>query len=61
MHADNAGEFVSMPKTLENMGITLITSSAYSRESSGLSERINRVLMDKMRTLIKKAGLREEF
>lgn len=61
INADDAREFLSMRKTLRKSDIRLATSSAYSLEFNGPAERINRTLMEKVRPMLKEAGMKESF
>lgn len=50
-----------MRKRLEKLSISLTTSSPHTLQSKGLAERMNRSLVDKARTVMNHAGLKDEF
>ena len=63
LHADNGGEYVSRGfKTfLRDNRIKLETTLPYNPEMNGVSERLNRTLMDRARTLIAHADLPKRY
>lgn len=61
VHTDNAKKFIEMKKTLRKVGISYTTTSAHTPESNGLAERMNRTLLDKVRALLKEAGMPDRF
>lgn len=60
-HSDNAGEFLSMKKTLIRKRIDFTTSIPYTLESNGIAKRINRSLMDKVRAMLEEASMEKRF
>ena len=59
LHTDNGGEYVSggFKTFLRDNRIKLETTLPYNPEMNGVSERLNRTLMDRARTLIAHADL----
>lgn len=56
VYRDNASEFVVMRKYLQEKGIEPSTSTPYSLQSNGVAERMNRILMFKVRAMLKDAS-----
>jgi transposase InsO family protein len=63
LHTDNGGEFVNeeLESVLEEGGIERTTSAPYNPTSNGMAERINRTLMNAVRTMLTAAGLCNEL
>ena len=63
LHTDNSGEYVSggFRAFLRDSHIKLETTLPYNPEMNGVSEYLNRTLMDRARTLIAHAGLPKRF
>lgn len=61
VHCDNAREFLLIRKESRRNRITMITSSPYSPHSNGLSESMNRILMEKVRAMSKEAVLNKRY
>lgn len=61
IHSDNAKEYQALAKELKPEGITWTFSSAYTPQSNGLSERMNRTLLNKTRALLKEANMDKDF
>lgn len=61
LHSDNAKKFTAMKKTLKNNRTTLTASSPNSLQFYGLSERMNRTLLENIRSLIKKYGIDRRY
>lgn len=57
---DNAREYVKcdLEKFCVNSGITLDPSNPYTPKQNGKAERINRLLMERERALIKLTGIK---
>lgn len=60
-HTGNANEFVSIRRKLSKIGIRLIASSAYSPESNGLAERVDRMLLTTVKALLKEREMSKGF
>lgn len=56
VHTDNAPEFVRMRTIINKMGLTLTTSSTYTPQANGLTERMNGILLDKARCMLEHSG-----
>lgn len=61
VHSDNAKAFLSMTSASKMMGIQLTTSSLYSPQSNGVSERKNWLLLIKARALLKERQLNGRY
>lgn len=57
IHTDGAKEYKAMEKPLKTRGIRSTYSSAYTPQSNGLAERMNRTLLNKTRSMLKCAGM----
>ena len=60
-HSDNAKEYVALGKYLKKEGITQTFSTPYTPQSNGIAERFNRTLLDKVRAMLRDAGLDMSF
>lgn len=58
LHSGNAREFSAMRRRLVQREIDLTTSSLYTPQSNGLAERINRTLLARTWSILKKAGMK---
>ena len=61
IHSDNAKEYVSLDSSLLEKGIWHTYSSAYTPQSNGLAERLNRTLLNKVRAMLRTSGLSNEL
>lgn len=61
VHFDNNKQFLVMRKELRRKIITMTTSSPYSRQSNGLSERNDHASTDKIRAMIKEVVLNKRY
>ena len=59
--SDNGGEYIAMQEYLEEHGIRAERTAPYTPEQNGIAERMNRTLMEMVRTLLKQSGLDERF
>ena len=50
-----------MTEYLEKHGIELQTTARYAPEQNGVSERLNRTLLGRARSMLHRAGLGKEF
>lgn len=57
VHFYKARELLSMRERLKQMGIDLTASTPYSLQENGLAERMTRNLLDKVRLMLKDAGM----
>ena len=61
LYSDNGGEFEALSKFLQNHGIEDEYSAAYTPEQNGISERLNRTLIDMVRSMLDQAQLTPSF
>lgn len=59
VHTVNGTEFLLMRSEMEGLGIIFTTSSAHTPQFNGLTERMNRTLIDKARSMLNYKGLKE--
>lgn len=56
LHTDNAAEYLSMTRSLKEMGIDHTITTAYRAQSNGVAEPMNRSLLDEERAIKKYAN-----
>jgi hypothetical protein len=63
LRTDNGGEFTGkkFEEFLKNAGIKHELTMSYTPEQNGVSERMNRTLLEKTRCMLRSAGLEEKF
>ncbi len=61
VHSDNAKEYDGMNKYLEAQGIVHTYSTACTPQSNGCTERYNRTVLDKVRSMLEESGLPTRF
>ena len=61
VYSDNGGEYLGMLKYLEKEGIEWESSAPYTPQQNGVSERLNRTLMEMARSMLSHAGLPDTF
>lgn len=59
--ADNAPKFMRMENELRRRGFQLKNSSQHSPQPNGLSERMNRTLLYKVKSLLNELGLSHKY
>lgn len=57
MQSDNAKQFISMRKVLKGRGIKLNMIFSHTLESNGVAKQMNRTLLERVRALVKEAGV----
>lgn len=61
LYSDNGGEYEALKCYLDETGIVGEYTAAYTPEQNGVSERLNRTLMDMTRSMLDQAGLPPSF
>ncbi|CDF32625.1 unnamed protein product [Chondrus crispus] len=61
IYSDNGGEYLGTLKYLEKEGIEWESSAPYKPQQNGVSERLNRTLMEMARSMLSHAGLPDKF
>jgi Reverse transcriptase (RNA-dependent DNA polymerase)/gag-polypeptide of LTR copia-type/GAG-pre-integrase domain/Integrase core domain len=61
LHSDNGGEYAPVSKYLQEVGITSTRSAPYTPEANGIAERMNRTLIEMVRTTLAQSGLPIRF
>lgn len=63
LRTDNGGEFVNdeMQRFCRNKGIAMETTIPYSPQQNGVSERMNRTLMERARAILAESGFGKEM
>jgi Reverse transcriptase (RNA-dependent DNA polymerase)/gag-polypeptide of LTR copia-type/GAG-pre-integrase domain len=59
--SDNAGEYAKLQETLEKDGTIWEPTIAYTPQQNGVSERLNRTLLTKLRAMLFESGLPKEL
>ena len=60
-HSDNGGEYTPISDYAKSIGMRHTTTSPYTPESNGIAERLNRTLIEAVRTTLAESGLPPKF
>jgi Integrase core domain/GAG-pre-integrase domain len=60
-HSDNGGEYTPVEKYAKQAGIAVTRSAPYTPQSNGVAERMNRTLIESVRTTLLQSGLPKSF
>ena len=61
IHSDNGGEYTPLAHYAKEQGIRITRSAPYTPESNGIAERMNRTLIETVRTTLAQAGMSNMF
>ena len=61
VHSDNGGEYTPVEKFAKQAGIAVTRSAPYTPQSNGVAERMNRTLIESVRTTLLQSGLPKSF
>ena len=61
VHSDNGGEYTPLAQYAKEQGIRITRSAPYTPESNGIAERMNRTLVETVRTTLYQAGMSKMF
>lgn len=61
LYSDRGGEFQALDKYLEENGIVHECTAAYTPQQNGVAERLNRTLLDMVRSMLSECGLPPNF
>jgi transposase InsO family protein len=56
IHSDNGGEYAPVERYAKHVGMTITRSAPYTPQSNGLAERMNRTLIESVRTTLLQSG-----
>jgi hypothetical protein len=60
-HSDRSGEYQKLNQYLDGEGIRMEISASFCPESNGISERYNRSILMKVRSMLSQENLGPEF
>jgi hypothetical protein len=61
IHSDNGGEYTLRENNAKKKGIQVTRAAPYAPESNGIAERMNRTLVEAVRTMLAQSGLPARF
>ena len=61
IHSDNGGEYTPVEKYATSRGIKVTRAAPYNPEANGIAERMNRTLIEAVRTMLAQSGLSQKF
>jgi hypothetical protein len=61
IHSDNGGEYTPIEKYAKKKGIKVTRAAPYTPEANGIAERMNRTLVEAVRTMLAQSGLPARF
>jgi transposase InsO family protein len=61
IHSDNGGEYTPVERYAKSKGIEVTRSAPYVPQSNGIEERMNRTILEAVRTTLAQSGLKTSF